>query len=256
MARGQLVHMGRRRLLQSSLTLAGLGLLTGCGALPAPGQQPPQVPRIGYLTGATTAAAEFEAFRAGLRELGYVEGQNIVIEVRRSESTEHSQALVAEFVALPVDLILTPAGGIDTEAAMRATSTIPIVFAAAPDPVRNGYVASLPRPGGNVTGVSGLSPQLHGKGLQLLRELIPGVSRVMFLAPTAGAAANGALQAAEQSAQALGMQLLTPTIGTVGDLPEALRLAIAERAEALWAGASPQMNGAVGQIMAFATAER
>jgi len=70
MARGQMVQMGRRRLLQSSLALAGLGLLTGCGALPAPGQQPPKVPRIGYLTGVTTAAAELEAFRAGLRELG------------------------------------------------------------------------------------------------------------------------------------------------------------------------------------------
>src|SRR4051794_20841669 len=99
MARGQMVHTGRRRLLQSSLALAGLGLLPGCGALPVPGLQPPKIPRIGYLRGSATDAAELEAFRTGLRELGYVEGQNIVIEVRRTEPTEHSQALVvAELV--------------------------------------------------------------------------------------------------------------------------------------------------------------
>ena len=145
------------------------------------GQQPPKVPRIGYLTLTTTDAAEIAAFRDGLRELGYVEGQNIAIEVRRAESIEQFAALAAELVALPVDLILTSGGTASTQAAMGATRTIPIVFAAAPDPVRSGLVASLARPGGNVTGLSTLAPQAMGKRLQLLRELAPGVSRVMFL---------------------------------------------------------------------------
>lgn len=107
---------------------------------------------------------------------------------------ERGSSGFAELVALPVGLILTPAGGRGTEAAKRATRAVPIVFAAAPDPVRNGFVARLPRPGGNVTGLGGLAPQLQGESLQLLRELVPGVSRVTFRSPTAGAAANGWLQ--------------------------------------------------------------
>ncbi len=95
---------------------------------------------------------------------------------------------------MPVDLIVTSGATGEIQAAMDATRTIPIVFAAAPDPVRTGYVASLARPGGNLTGLSTLAPPANGRRLQLLRELMPGVSRVMFLAPTAGAEAAGALQ--------------------------------------------------------------
>jgi putative ABC transport system substrate-binding protein len=202
------------------------------------------------------AAAEIAAFRDGLGELGYVEGQNIAIDVRTSDSPEQYAVPAAELVALPVDLILTPAGGTNAEAAMAATSTIPIVFAAAPDPVRTGLVASLARPGGNVTGLSSLTPQLLGKSLQLLLDLAPGVSPILFLTRTAGDEATGATQEAKQAAQLLGVQLLVPTTATVGDLPAAFQLAIDEHAEALWVTASPQMNTQVGLIMAFATAHR
>jgi ABC-type uncharacterized transport system substrate-binding protein len=246
----------RRRFLQGSLALTGCGLLSACGGAALPWPQSAKIPRIGYLTLTNTDAAEIVAFSEGLRELGYVEGQNIAIEVRLAESLEQVPARAAELVALPVDLILTSGGGADTQAAMGATSTIPIVFTASPDPVRIGLVASLARPGGNVTGLSALGPQAPAKRLQLLRELAPGVSRVMFLAPTAGSEATGALQEARQAAQLLGVQLLTPTILTVADLADALRMAIVDHAEALWVTGSPLINSERGRIMEFAMAER
>jgi putative tryptophan/tyrosine transport system substrate-binding protein len=245
----------RRRFLRSGLALAGLGLLSGCGALPVPGQPPPKVPRVGYLTQTNTAVAEIEAFRDGLRELGYVEGQNIAIEVRRSESAAQSQSLLAELVALPVDLILTAAGPADTLAAMAATRTIPIIFPASPDPVLTGLVGSLARPGGNVTGLSSLGPQANGKRLELLLEIKPGISRVMFVNRDS-APPTGALPQAQQAARALGVQLLALSIPTAADLPAAFQMAIDDRAEALWMTSSPLLNGEVARIMEFATGQR
>jgi len=208
------------------------------------------------LTLTTTAVAELEAVRDGLRELGYVDGQSISIEVRRSESIEQFAAPAGELVALPVDVILTSGGTGSTQAAMDATSTIPIVFASASDPVRSGLVASLARPGGNVTGLSSLAPQAMGKRLQLLRELVPGVTRVLFLTNTAGAESTGGTQEAEQAAQSLGIQLLVPNVGAVADLPGAFQMAVAGHAEALWVSPSPFIGGAVGRIAEFATGAR
>jgi len=248
-------RQGRRKFLQHSLTLAVLSLLSGCGSSslslePASGS--PKLPRIGYLALKTTSPAELEAFRDGLRALGYMEGRNITIEVRLAETPGSTPA--ADLVALPVDLIVTSGATGEIQAAMDATRTIPIVFTAAPDPVRTGYVASLARPGGNVTGLSTLAPPANGRRLQLLRELIPGVSRVMFLAPTAGAEATGALQEVRQAGQQLGVQLLVPNIVTAADLPDAFRMAIDERVEAIWMSGSPLLGGEIGQIMEFATA--
>jgi putative ABC transport system substrate-binding protein len=246
----------RRRFLHCILSAFGLGLLAGCGVGPPwrPISGRPRVPRIGYLALRTTSTAEIEAFRDGLRELGYVEGQNVTIEVRLTESPGSAPA--AELVALPVDLIVTSGATGEIEAAMDATRTIPIVFTAAPDPVRTRYVATLARPGGNVTGLSTLAPPANGRRLQLLRELMPGVSRVMFLAPTAGAEATGALQEVRQAAQLLDVQLLVPHIVTIANLPEAFQMAIDEQAEAIWMSGSPLLGGEVGQIMEFATAQR
>ena len=125
--------------------------------------------------------ARIEAFRQGLRELGYVEGKNIVIEWRYAEGKlDRLPALAAELVRLKVDIIVT-AGPTVTRAAKEATVTIPIVMALDNDPVGNGFVASLARPGGNITGLSTLSPELSGKQLELLKEIVPKLSRVAVL---------------------------------------------------------------------------
>jgi len=151
--------------------------------VPAAAQQPTKVPRIGYLTGATPdgQSHRIESFRQGLREFGYVEGKNIAIEYRYAElKPDRLPALAAELVRLKVDVIVT-GGGPNTRAAKEATTTIPIVMAQDSDPVANGFVASLARPGGNITGLSNLAPELRGKQLELLKEIIPKLSRVAIL---------------------------------------------------------------------------
>ena len=190
----------RRRFLHGSLAPTGLALLSGCGLPSLPWQPPPKIPRIGYLQ-LYAAPDDLEALRDGLRELGHVEGRTIVIEERRAASNEHFPALATELVGLPVDLIVA-GGTVATQAAMSATSTIPIVFLNSGDPVQAGLVASLARPGGNMTGLSNQQAQTGGKRLQLLRDLVPGVSRVMFLT-TVVAQTTGALQ----EAQALGLTI-------------------------------------------------
>jgi ABC-type uncharacterized transport system substrate-binding protein len=150
----------------------------------AEAQQPKKVPRIGYLTGATPdgQSARIEAFRQGLRDLGYVEGKNIVVEYRYAEEKlDRLPALAAELVRLKVDVIVTGGSG-NTRAAKEATNTIPIVMAQDADPVGNGFVASLARPGGNITGLATLAPEIGGKQLELLKEVVPNLSRVAVLA--------------------------------------------------------------------------
>src|SRR5438552_17528626 len=144
-------------------------------------QQPTKVPRIGFLSAATPSSisARTEAFRQGLRELGYVEGKNVMIEWRRA-ATERLPDLAAELVRLKVDVIVT-AGPASTRPAKEATSTIPIVMGFDDDPVGSGFVASLARPGGNMTGLSSLSPEISGKRLELLKEIVPSLSRVVVL---------------------------------------------------------------------------
>ncbi len=160
--------------------------LTVCGAV-AQAQQPKKVPRIGYLTGATPdgQSARIEAFRQGLRELGYVEGKNVVIAYRYAElKPDRLTALAAELVRLKVDVIVTGGSGL-TRAAKNATNTIPIVMAQDNDPVANGFVASLARPGGNITGLSNLAPEISGKQLELLKEIVPKLSHVAVLGTSA-----------------------------------------------------------------------
>src|SRR5262245_2314311 len=149
-------------------------------SLPTEAQQAAKIPRIGYLsvTSLSASPARVEAFRQGLRELGYVEGKNIVIEWRSAEGKlERLPALASELVRLNVDIIVT-AGSTSTRASKEATTRIPIVMAFDNDPVGAGVVASLARPGGNVTGLSSLAPELSGKRLELLKEIIPKLSRI------------------------------------------------------------------------------
>jgi putative ABC transport system substrate-binding protein len=163
---------------------AFISLIGGVAAWPLGGsaQEAAKVPRIGYLAGNLATMSQLqEAFRQGLRDLGYVEGRNVVIEYQDAEGKyDRLPALAADLVALKVDVIVvtnTPAA----LAAAQATKTIPIVLAWAADPVGSGLVNSLARPGGNVTGLSVLAPDLVGKRLELLRRAVPGVSRIAVL---------------------------------------------------------------------------
>jgi putative tryptophan/tyrosine transport system substrate-binding protein len=142
-------------------------------------QQPGKVPRIGFLSASSPSSisTRVEVLRQGLRELGYVEGKNVAIEYRYAEgNADRVPSLAAELVRLNVDVFVT-AGPIDTRAAKAATKTIPIVMAQDNDPVGAGFVASLARPGGNITGSSSLAPEISGKQLELLKEIVPRLSR-------------------------------------------------------------------------------
>src|SRR5262245_55662572 len=146
-------------------------------------QQAKKIPRIGYLssTSPSAGASRIEAFRQGLRELGYVEADNLGIEWRYAEGKlDRLPALAAELVRLSVDIIVSASPPV-TGAVKDATVTIPIVMAHDPDPVGNGFVASLARPGGNITGLASFAPELSGKRLELLKEIIPGLTRVTAL---------------------------------------------------------------------------
>jgi ABC-type uncharacterized transport system substrate-binding protein len=162
--------------------LAGTGAVLLAAPLAAEGQQAAKVPRIGYLAANLGANPELlEAVRQGLRDLGYVEGRNIVIEYRSAEGQpERLPSLAAELVALKVDVIVT-SGTPQALAAKQATRTVPIVFAGVSDPVRSGLVTGLAQPGGNATGSSLLAPELVGKSLEQLKQAVPGVSRVAVL---------------------------------------------------------------------------
>jgi putative ABC transport system substrate-binding protein len=146
-------------------------------------QQPSNAPRVGFLGGGSAAAnvSRIEAFRQGLRELGYVEGKNIVIDQRWAEAKlDRLPALTAELLRLKVDIIVT-AGAPATRTAKNATLTIPIIITNDNDPVANGFVSSLAQPGGNITGLSNLSPELSGKRLELMKEIVARLSRVAVL---------------------------------------------------------------------------
>jgi putative ABC transport system substrate-binding protein len=202
----------------------------------AEAQQPTKVPRIGYLTGATPdgQSARIEAFRQGLRELGYVEGKNIVIEYRYAElKPDRLLALAAELVRLKVDVIVTSAAGM-TRAAKNATNTIPIVFKQDGDPVANGFVASLARPGGNITGLSNLSPEISGKQLELLKEIIPKLSRVAVLGTSATNPSNAQqLREIELAAGAFKVKLQYLAVLNPQDIETAFRAAGKGHAEAV-----------------------
>src|SRR5919198_3903507 len=166
----------KRRIVISLLTTVLLSIVSLAEA-----QQPKKVPRIGFLgaTSPSTISDRFEAFRQGLRELGYVEGKNIVIEYRYTKPNRIS-ALASELVREKVEVILTT-GTNPTQAVKSATSTIPVVMTFVADPIGSGFVASLARPGGNITGLTNLAPELSGKWLELLKEMLPKASRVAVL---------------------------------------------------------------------------
>ena len=201
----------------------------------AQAQQPARIPRIGILIApsASSFSARVEAFRRRLRELGYVEGKNIVIEYRYAEGkVERIPDLAAELVRLKVDVIVTSGGERTILAAKKASPTIPIVFVGAGDPVGTGLVSSLARPGGNITGLSTMTPDLDGKRLELLKEAFPKVARVAFLWQP-GWRGNLALTDMEAAAKALGVKLLSLEVRSLDDFDSAFARAKRDGAQAL-----------------------
>ncbi len=210
----------------------------------ADAQQPTKIPRIGYLGGASPSAnaARIEAFRQGLRELGYVEGKNIVIEERYAEGKlDRLPALAAELVRLKVDVIVT-GGPASTRLAKEATVTIPIVMAFDNDPVSSGFVASLARPGGNITGSSTLYPEISGKQLEFLKEIVPRLSRVAVLGSSTNPGNAQALRETELAARALAVQLQYLDVLGPKDIETVFRAASKGRADALLALTNPVLN--------------
>ena len=200
----------------------------------AEAQQPPtKTPRIGYLMTRFLDPVRSEALRQGLRELGYVEGKTIVIEWRSAEGkVDRLPALAAELVGLKVDVIVT-SGPLPTRVTKDATSTIPIVMAQVNDPVGNGFVASLARPGGNITGLSTLAPEISGKQLELLKEILPRLSRAAVFGTSTQPGNSQALREVELAAGALAVKLQYVDILVPRDIESAFRAAVKGRAHAV-----------------------
>jgi putative ABC transport system substrate-binding protein len=216
----------------SSISVAAVLLTVGAMA---EAQQPTKIPLIGSLSGSSssTSSARHEAFRLGLRDLGYVEGRNIVLERRWADGKfDRLPALAAELVRLKVDIMVT-AGPQATRPAKQATSTIPIVMAQDPDPVGNEFVASLARPGGNITGLSSLAPELSGKQLELLKEIIPKLTRVAVFGTSINSGNTQTLREVELAAKAFGVKLQYLDVLSPKDIETAFRAASKGRADAV-----------------------
>ncbi len=238
------------------VTLA-LGLLTAPLAVDA--QQAPKIAKIGVFVSATPAATAhlIEAFRKGLRELGHVEGKTFVLEPRYGEAkAERHPELARELVRLKVDVILASTDQ-PIAAVKQQTQTIPIVMATSSDPVGTGFVASLARPGGNVTGLSIIAPELSGKRLELLKEAVPGLSRVAFIWSPDVRGAVLDYKETEGAARSLRLQLQSVEVLRAEDLDRAFSAITEQRAQALVVPApNPILFANRGQIASFALRNR
>ena len=227
-------------------------------AVTAQAQQPTKVPRIGFQFDSplSAVAARVEGFRQGLRELGYVEGKNIIIEWRSAEGKpERRDEIAADWARLKVDIIVT-GGPTSTSAAKEATTTIPIVMAFDNDPVGNGFVASLARPGGNITGLATLSPELSGKRLELLKEILPKLSRVAVLRTSTTPGTAQELKEAELAAGAFGVKLQYLDVRDPKDIETAFRAAGKGRADSVLVLTSPVINPYRKEIAELAVKSR
>lgn len=216
-----------------ALVLTAVALLAA--AVIAEAQQPKKISRIGFLGAASAAAnsARVEAFRQGLRDLGYVEEKNIAIAYRYAEGKlDRVPALAAELVGLKVDVIVS-GGASATGPAKDATTTIPIVMTGDNDPVSSGFVVSLARPGGNITGLSSLTAELSGKRLELLKETVPKLSRVAIVGTSTARGYAQMLKELELAARALKVQLQYLDVREPKDIETTFRAASKERADAV-----------------------
>ncbi len=224
---------------------------------PVQAQQPKKIPRIGFVSGgsANDPGPGVNAFRQGLRDLGYVEGKNIVIEYRFAEDKpDRLPALVAELVGLKVDLIFAPSTNAAL-AAKNASQTIPIVFASVADPLANELVTSLARPGSNLTGPSQMSADLSGKRLELIKETVPRLSRVAVLRDHSPQS-KVALKETQSAAQALGVQLRMFEVRSSNDFESVFLSMPKERPGALVVISSPMLLNNRSRITVLATKQR
>jgi len=243
--------------MSKKILLSAVATLILASVFPGEAQQPKKVPRIGFQSAASPAAMtpRTAAFSQGLRELGYVEGKNIVIEWRYAEGKlDRLDEFAAEFVRLKVDVIVTAAPS-STRAAKKATSTIPIVMAWDNDPVANGFIASLARPGENITGLSSLAPEITGKQLELLKETVPRLSNVAVLR-TSNLPGGQVLRDAEPAAKAFKVELQYLDVGGVKDIETVFRQARKGRADAVLVLASPILESYRTEVAAHALKNR
>jgi ABC-type uncharacterized transport system substrate-binding protein len=211
----------------------------------AEAQRPAKMPRLGYFTLSDGPSDRDEAFKQGLRELGWVDGQNIMIEYRWvAGKTEQLAAVADELVRLKVDVIFATSASV-IQAAKNATNTIPIVMPAASDPVGSGFIASLARPGGNITGMSAMILELEGKRLELLREVAPRVARVAFLTYGTDLTTQTGIKEARDAGQRLGIRVQPLRIGDPKELEGAFSAMVKERADAV--AIQPLLITSIGQ---------
>ena len=239
--------------------------LTAAGALvaaslTAEAQAPAKIARIGFIDPGLPDTSLFEAFRQGLRDLGYVEGRNILIEFRTAQGKpERFPPLAAELVALKVDVIVTGAGTLAARAAQHASSTLPIVAVAVGDPVTSTLVSSLARPGGNVTGLSVLTPELVGKCLEQLKLAVSSISRVAFLLQPGAVPERtqmDILREAEVAARALGMHLQVVEARGAEDFDRAFSNMISGRADAMFVLSTPVFSAERRRLVELAAKNR
>jgi putative ABC transport system substrate-binding protein len=231
--------------------------LAMCGAV-VQAQQPKSVPRIGYLSvlSPSSDSTRIEAFRQGLRELGYVEGQNIAIESRYADGKlDRLSDLVGELVRLKVDVIVV-GGSTATRAAKNVTKVIPIVMAHGSDPVELGFVASLAKPGGNITGLTHLAPELGGKRLELLKDIVAQLSRVAVLTDPGTGGHAPQIKELEVAARALGLQLRSVEVRGANELESAFSAMTTGRAGAFIALQQPTLDRLRERIVDLAAKNR
>jgi ABC-type uncharacterized transport system substrate-binding protein len=243
-----------RRMLDLYCLLITVLLITGL----AQAQQPAKIPRIGFLVASKSSvnSARIAAFQNGLRELGYVEGKTIFIDYRYAEGKiDRLPKLAAELVGRNVEVIIT-AGPADTRAAKKATSTIPIVMSFDNDPVGNGFVASLARPGGNITGLSTLAPELSGKRLELLKNIVPKLSRVAVFGNSTNPGNTLALREIELAAATLKVKFENLDVRDPKEIETAFRTARKGRDEAVLVLGSPVINSQRARIVDLAVKNR
>jgi putative ABC transport system substrate-binding protein len=234
---------------------AALGALLLALCFPVDAQQAKKVPRIGFLEGATVAESQgIEPFRQGLRELGYVDGQNIIVEIRAMEGKpDRIPNLVAELLRSKVDVIFTPTTAA-AQAATKAAPAIPIVVVLG-DPLGSGLVTSLARPGGNVTGLSGFL-ELGGKRLEILKDTLPGLNRVAVFWTSTNAPMQVQFKETEAAARVLGIKLQALEVRGPEDFDSAFKSAIKERAGGLIALRSPMLVNHRKQFLKLAEDNR
>jgi putative tryptophan/tyrosine transport system substrate-binding protein len=233
-----------------------ISLLGGAAAWPlAARAQQTVMPAIGFLNAQSPygLTEQLRGFRLGLKETGYVEGENVAIEYRWAENQiDRLPALAADLVRRQVAVIAATGGPTSALAAKATTTTIPIVFLAADDPVRLGLVASLARPGGNLTGVNIFNAELGTKRLELLRELVPTATRVAVLMDPSGSSSEAALRDVEAAARAMGLQIQALNASSSREINVAFAAFMRERPDALFVGAGPFLTSRRVQLALLA----